>query len=405
MADHTIVITPEAYTSPDASSIEFVFPVNINREFPIGRDEIDVEIYERAGMYPPPIDNESLELVFQTTPSWTPQSGDPSFTDVGLLMKFEDPDDVFLDDSQYANSPYEFDGEILHTEQTLYGFALVDGFYIASGQNAVFNNANNWTVELSVLPSHDSDIYIWFNDTATGSKKGFNIQLLSKQIYTNDYDAINDIFDSQLIGDIDIQAYRKYDFAFVNDSDILSIYVNGSLLTTYGLTTSVTDEFQFAHYTTAFLGAAFDELRFTAEARYSGASYTPQIPFSTVAGSLGPTGGGSTTTEDAESTSSASVLIVGDSSWETEGFIQTSSGIVGVKVFGTVRDDLNNLASRTVRLHNRSTGALISEGASDPVTGAFVLNAIENEYMYLVVFDNLAGPKNAKIYDKIFIAS
>lgn len=402
MADISIVITPEAYTSPDPSSVEFSVDIN-QRQYPAPREELDIGVYEVPGLFPETTDNDNLDLVAYTEKVWTPQTGDPNFTDVALLMKFNNNDDVLLDESPYANSPYEYDDNVLSVEPVIYGNSVVDGFYIASGENAIFNFSNNWTAELSILPTNESEFNIYFTDTATGSSKGFYVSILAKYIYTSDYDAIADEYSSELIEFIPVEAYRKYDFAFVNESDIVSIYIDGVLVTTYGITPLTTNQFEFKHYTINGYGSAVDEVRFTAEARYSGASYTPSIPFATVAGSLGPTGGGSNTVEGVESASSASVLIVGSSVWETEGNIQTSSGIVGVKVFGTVRDELNNLASRTVRLHNRSTGALISEGTSDPVTGAFVLSAIENEYMYLVVFDNLAGPKNAKIYDRIII--
>lgn len=63
--------------------------------------------------------------------------------------------------------------------------------------------------------------------------------------------------------------------------------------------------------------------------------------------------------------------------------------------------------ARTVRAHNRSTGALTQEVTSDESTGAFTFNSLEPETeYYIVALDNDTGDDyNAIIYDRIIGAT
>lgn len=57
-------------------------------------------------------------------------------------------------------------------------------------------------------------------------------------------------------------------------------------------------------------------------------------------------------------------------------------------ISGTVKDSNGNFAQRLVRAHRRDTGAIVSEGLSNPSTGAFSLTTNDTTKHYAVVHDN-----------------
>ena len=59
-------------------------------------------------------------------------------------------------------------------------------------------------------------------------------------------------------------------------------------------------------------------------------------------------------------------------------------------------------AARTVRVHNRSTGALVTSKVSDSEDGSFEITYVPNESLYIVALDNDTGDDyNALIYDRV----
>lgn len=63
--------------------------------------------------------------------------------------------------------------------------------------------------------------------------------------------------------------------------------------------------------------------------------------------------------------------------------------VIGVS--GVVRDDAGDPAERTVRVYARSTGALLEEVLSDPVTGAYSVVTASAGEVQVVVLDDSAG--------------
>ena len=70
-------------------------------------------------------------------------------------------------------------------------------------------------------------------------------------------------------------------------------------------------------------------------------------------------------------------------------------------ISGTVLDDAGDPCARTVRLYNRSTGALAGSTTSNASTGAFSFS-VESGTYYAVVLDDDAGTQhNALIFDRV----
>ena len=69
-------------------------------------------------------------------------------------------------------------------------------------------------------------------------------------------------------------------------------------------------------------------------------------------------------------------------------------------VAGIVYDDTSTPTARTVRLHRRSDGLLLSEGTSDAGDGTYSLDATSAE-VYRVVLDDDAGTLYNDIIDRV----
>lgn len=60
-------------------------------------------------------------------------------------------------------------------------------------------------------------------------------------------------------------------------------------------------------------------------------------------------------------------------------------------ITGTVRDHTNTPTSRVVRAYRRRDGALLGSTTSDPTTGEYSLDVIDEE-LYVVVADDVPTP-------------
>jgi hypothetical protein len=60
-------------------------------------------------------------------------------------------------------------------------------------------------------------------------------------------------------------------------------------------------------------------------------------------------------------------------------------------VSGVIRDKDNILCQRTIRVYNRSTGALIKSVTSDSLTGEYTLKLNNEESLQLIALDNSVG--------------
>ena len=71
------------------------------------------------------------------------------------------------------------------------------------------------------------------------------------------------------------------------------------------------------------------------------------------------------------------------------------------EVSGVIRDDTGALCARTVRIVNRSTGALIASTTSSASTGAYVLPTPTLDEVQRIVLDDSGGTLYNDIIDRV----
>jgi hypothetical protein len=213
----------------------------------------------------------------------TPTSGDPLFASVALLLPMDGTGSAFVDASATQKTITASGNATQSAAQSKWGgkSAYFDGGTgkLSVAPSSAFSfGTGDFCVEMWVYPSGTSAFQTLFSTRSSNTGEdsnniflGFNTGTLTPIVYTNS---------SVLAGSASLSAGAWSHIAFVRETGVLSIYLNGTRIGNTSFTTSITgtnasiglsetNEHQFSGY--------IDDLRVTAgsgSSRYTGATIT-----------------------------------------------------------------------------------------------------------------------------------
>jgi hypothetical protein len=213
------------------------------------------------------------------TSSVTPTSGDPFFASVALLLHADGTGSTFVDSSLAPKTITAVGNATQSATQSKWGgksaFFTGTSRLSSSTSSAFAFGTGDFCVEMWVYPSGTSAFQTLFSTRSSNTGEdssnvffGFNTGTLTPIVYTNGL---------VLSGSSSLSAGTWSHIAFVRESGVVSIYLNGTRIGNTSFTTSITgtnasvgltqnSEHQFSGY--------IDDVRVTSSSRYTGTTIT-----------------------------------------------------------------------------------------------------------------------------------